>query len=120
MIEEEEALVESKDELERYLTGLRERYRVSTVFLNAVVPRIREIFSFDIPSEQRKALLGLAEKSFKLQAETEAILCEACEMVGYLRPYGPVRAVSRRRPPVSCKTVAIGQSRAPGKARFAV
>jgi hypothetical protein len=119
MIEKGGELLDPRDEVQRYLLALIDRYKVSNSFLKVVVPQITEIFSFDIHREQREALLGLAEKSFKLQAETEAILRDACEMVGYLRPYGSAGVISRRRSPVTRKTASSGQGTAPAKARAA-
>ncbi len=87
--------------IELYILKLAADYKVSDRFLTTVVPKIKDIFALNIPPDQRDALLDLAEKSFKLQAETEAILRTCSSLEGSLKsaPSTPTR--SRRRSQVS-------------------
>jgi hypothetical protein len=101
--------------IELYILKLAADYKVSDRFLTAVVPKIKDIFALNIPQDQRDALLDLAEKSFKLQAETEAILRTCSSLEGSLKSAPLTPTLSRRRSQVNRRDVQM--KKAPAKAR---
>ncbi len=101
--------------VESYILELANEYEVSDRFLSAVVPKIKEIFELNIPPDQRESLLALAEKSFKLQSETEAVLSTVAALTGCLRVTNQTRTSSRRQPKVTLND--IGIIKKPTKAR---
>jgi hypothetical protein len=103
--------------IESYILELANEYEVSDRFLRAAVPKIKEIFELNIPPEQRESLLSLAEKSFKLQSETEAVLSTVSALTGCLKVTSQTRADSRRQPNVTHKDLEIKKN--PAKARSA-
>jgi hypothetical protein len=88
-------------EAHQYILDLAAEYEVSDKFLGEIVPNIKEIFAFDISPDQRDSLLTVAEKSFKLQMETEAILKGTSALIGYLGPHSYKTGRSRRQTQVS-------------------
>jgi hypothetical protein len=103
--------------VESYILELANEYEVSDRFLRAVVPKIKEIFELNIPPDQRESLLFLAEKSFKLQSETEAVLSTVSALTGCLKVASLSRTGSRRQRKVTLKD--IGMIKKPVKARSA-
>ena len=101
--------------IELYILKLAAEYQVSDRFLCAVVPKIKDIFALNIPRDQRDALLDLAEKSFKLQSETEAVLRTCASLTGCFKNTDQPGISSRRKSQVTRRN--IQTKKTPAKAR---
>ena len=89
--------------IELYIMELATEYKVSDRFLVSVIPKIKDIFALNIPAEQRDSLLALAEKSFKLQADTEAVLNTVAALAGSLKGTESSLSGSRRKPRITSR-----------------
>ena len=92
--------------IELYIMELANEYKVSDRFLVSVIPKIKDIFGLNVSPEQRDALLDLAEKSFKLQADTEAILNTVATGTRGLQIPDPAPTRSRRKSHLTHNTTA--------------
>ena len=101
--------------IELYILELATEYKVSDRFLVSVIPKIKDIFAMNVSPEQRDSLLDLAEKSFKLQADTEAVLNTVATEARGLQVPEPALARSRRKPKITGRTTV--QIQKPLKAR---